>query len=136
MRETRWICSRQRISLLVGDPISIFGSLGIVRASFNILVASVDIQQYRFLGARKLNNGGFDAGGVVAPMIALDPHHPKRFLAESRLEKMLSDEHIENAEDLKVTWGKGIAWWNFPTRDVNPVYRSSWARTVRLPHSR
>ncbi|KJA23814.1 hypothetical protein HYPSUDRAFT_39295 [Hypholoma sublateritium FD-334 SS-4] len=94
-------------------PISIFGSLGIVRAAFNILIASLNIQQYRFLGAKKLNDGGFNASGVVAPMIALDPHHPKRFLAESRLETMLTDEHIENVEDLTVSWGKGIAWWNF-----------------------
>ncbi|KJA24975.1 hypothetical protein HYPSUDRAFT_135537, partial [Hypholoma sublateritium FD-334 SS-4] len=77
-------------------PISIFGSLGIARASFNILIASINIQQYRFLGATKLNDGGFDARGVVVPMISLDPHRPKRFLVESRLETMLIDEHIEN----------------------------------------
>ncbi len=93
-------------------PISIFGSLGTVRAAFNILVASVNIQQYLFLGAKKLHNGGFNASGVVAPMITLDPHHAKRFLAESRLEKMLNEEHIENVEDLTVSWGEGIVRWN------------------------
>lgn len=93
-------------------PISIFGSLGIVRASFNILVANFNIQRYRFLGAKKLDDGGFNPTGVVAPMIALDPKHSKRFLAESRLEAMLADEHIENVEDLTVSWGKGISWWN------------------------
>ncbi len=46
------------------------------------------------------------------PMITLDPHHAKRFLAESRLEKMLNEEHIENVEDLTVSWGEGIVRWN------------------------
>ncbi|KJA26792.1 hypothetical protein HYPSUDRAFT_1030939 [Hypholoma sublateritium FD-334 SS-4] len=94
-------------------PISIFGSLGIVRAAFNILIASLSIPQFQFLGAKKLNDGGFTPNGVVAPMIALDPAHPQRFLAESRLEAMLADEHIENVEDLTVSSGKGITWWNF-----------------------
>ncbi|KJA23828.1 hypothetical protein HYPSUDRAFT_39336 [Hypholoma sublateritium FD-334 SS-4] len=95
-------------------PISIFGSLGIVRAAFNILIASFNIQRYRFLGAKKLNDGGFYPAGVVAPMIALDPRHPKRFLAESRLEAMLDDEHIENVEDLTVSLGhgQGVLRWN------------------------
>ncbi|KAF5321009.1 hypothetical protein D9619_000537 [Psilocybe cf. subviscida] len=94
-------------------PISIFGSLGIVRAAFNILIASLNIQRYRFLGATKLSDGGFTPNGIVAPMIALDPKHPKRFLVETRLEAMLTEEHIENVEDLTVSWGKGILWWNF-----------------------
>lgn len=93
-------------------PISIFGSLGIVRAAFNILVASLSIPQYRLLGAKKLSDGGFTPNGIVAPVIAMDPAHPQRFLAESRLESMLADEHIENVEDLTVSSGTGIAWWN------------------------
>ncbi len=94
-------------------PISIFGSLGIVRAAFNILIASLRIPQFQFLGATKLHDGGFAPNGTVAPMITLDPAHPRRFLAESRLEAMLADEHIENVEDLTITSGEGITWWNF-----------------------
>ncbi len=94
-------------------PISIFGSLGIVRAAFNILIASLRIPQFRALGATKLHDGGFTPNGIVAPMIALDPAHPQRFLAETRLEAMLAGEHIENVEDLTVSSGKGITWWNF-----------------------
>ncbi|KAF9004017.1 hypothetical protein BDQ17DRAFT_1206761, partial [Cyathus striatus] len=79
-------------------PISVFGSLGIVKSGFNVLVASISLQSLRFLGAEKLADGGFKPKGDVAPMIALDPKNPHRFLAESRLEKLLEDEHIENAE--------------------------------------
>ncbi|KAF5322130.1 hypothetical protein D9619_000523 [Psilocybe cf. subviscida] len=94
-------------------PISIFGSLGTVRAAFNILLASLNIQRYDFLGATKLSDAGFTPTGVVAPLISLDPKHPKRFLVETRLEAMLKEEHIDNVEDLTVSWGKGIFWWNF-----------------------
>jgi len=93
-------------------PISIFGSLGIVRSAFNILVASLSIRDLRFLGATKLKDGGFDPKGDVAPMIAVDPRHPQRFLAESRLEEMLAEEHIENVENLEVSWDAEIFWWN------------------------
>ncbi|KAF5322135.1 hypothetical protein D9619_000526 [Psilocybe cf. subviscida] len=94
-------------------PISIFGSLGIVRAAFNILIASINIPRFRFWGAAKLSDGGFTPAGVVAPMIALDPKYPRQFLAETRLEAMLAEQHIENVEDLTVSWGKGILGWNF-----------------------
>ncbi|KAF5321580.1 hypothetical protein D9619_000363 [Psilocybe cf. subviscida] len=94
-------------------PMTIFGSLGIVRASFNILVASLSIRRYQFLGARVLSDSGFSPSGTVAPMIALDPGHPKRFVAETRLEAMLADEHIDNVADLTVSLGKDVVRWNF-----------------------
>jgi len=94
-------------------PISIFGSLGIVQAGFNILVASTSIHKFNFLGAKELKNGGFNPKGDVAPMIAFDRKHPRRFLAESQLETMLAAEHIQKAENLTVSWKPGIFWWNF-----------------------
>ncbi|KAF9478856.1 hypothetical protein BDN70DRAFT_807988, partial [Pholiota conissans] len=77
-------------------PISIFGSLGIVKAGFNVFVAAIIVRSWKFLGAQRLADGGFRPKGQVAKLIALDPHNPKRFLAESNLEKILKDEHIEN----------------------------------------
>lgn len=115
-------------------PISIFGSLGIVRAAFNILIASLSIQHYRFLGAKKLNDGGFGPSGEVAPMIALDPRHPKRFLAESRLEAMLDDEHIENVEDLTVSLGQGVFWWNITLVSFSSVIATAGLLPYNDPH--
>ncbi|KAH9487358.1 hypothetical protein JR316_0001432 [Psilocybe cubensis] len=94
------------------SPISIFGSLGIAKAGFNVVLASFNIQRLEFLGAKKLDDGGFTPKGAVAPMIGLDPLHQNRFLAESRLEVMLRDENIENVEDLTVSWDKGNPLWN------------------------
>jgi len=94
------------------SPLSIFGSLGIVRAGFNILVASITIRKFKFLGAKELNNGGFNLKGEVAPMIGFDRKHPGRFLAESQLETMLAEEHIPNSESLTVSWQAGLFWWN------------------------
>ncbi|KAF5321584.1 hypothetical protein D9619_000360 [Psilocybe cf. subviscida] len=94
-------------------PISVFGSLGIVRASFNILVASFNVQRFQFLGAMALSDGGFIPSGTVAPIIAIDRGHPKRFVAETRLEAMLADEHIDNVADLTVSLGKDVVRWNF-----------------------
>ncbi|KAF8972285.1 hypothetical protein BDZ97DRAFT_1650151, partial [Flammula alnicola] len=77
-------------------PVSIFGSLGIVRAGFNIFLAGIAIPSWGILGAERLADGGFRPKGDVAPLIAMDPQIPRRFLAESRLEKLLEAEHIEN----------------------------------------
>ncbi|KAF9000873.1 hypothetical protein BDQ17DRAFT_1222952, partial [Cyathus striatus] len=77
-------------------PISIFGSLGIVKTGFNILIASIVVPTLGFLGAKRLADGGFQPTGDVAPMVAMDRKCPDRFLAESQLEKLLEEEHIEN----------------------------------------
>ncbi|KAF5320943.1 hypothetical protein D9619_000530 [Psilocybe cf. subviscida] len=94
-------------------PISIFGSLGIVRAAFDILIASLNIQRYRFVGSQKLSDGGFTLTGVVPHMIALDPKHPERFLAETRLQAMLLEESFDNVQDLTLPWNKEMLRWNF-----------------------
>lgn len=94
-------------------PISVFGSLGIVKAGFNVLLASIVIPSIRFMGARNLADGGFKPKGQVTPLIAFDPDHQNRYLAESQLEKMLQDEHIGSAEDLTVEANAQTIHWNF-----------------------
>ncbi|KAF9000865.1 hypothetical protein BDQ17DRAFT_1211986, partial [Cyathus striatus] len=79
-------------------PVSIFGSLGVVKTGINVLVSSIVIPKWHFLGAERLANGGFRPIGDVAPMIAMDPQFSERFLAESQLEKLLEDEHIDNVD--------------------------------------
>lgn len=93
-------------------PISIFGSLGIIKAGFNILAAGIVIPSRQFLGAQQLADGGFRPTGEVARLIAFDPKNPRRFLAESNLEHILEQEHIENVEDLKIEWPDGSLHWN------------------------
>ena len=89
-------------------PISIFGSLGLAKAGFNVFTVSIPWKGY--ILAQCLADGGFVTKGAVAPLIALDPKHPRRFLAESRLLELVEDEHIEDVEKLSVEWGKQTTW--------------------------
>ncbi|KAF9004047.1 hypothetical protein BDQ17DRAFT_1241754, partial [Cyathus striatus] len=76
-------------------PVSLFGSLGIVKAGFNTLLASIAIPKYHILGAKMLDYMGFHPKGGVSESIAIDENHRGRFLVESQLEKLLEDEHID-----------------------------------------
>lgn len=109
-------------------PLSIFGSLGVVKAGIVVLIASISVpipslsftpfpntslkrSQRRWLGARLLTNAGFKPVGTVAPLISMDPEKAKsgdrRFNAERRFEEILEHKHIENPENLSVTWTAG-----------------------------
>src|SRR6266568_3587906 len=87
-------------------PLSIFGSLGIVKIGISVLISipkisisyrklSVGFSQDRWLGARTLDNAGFKPVGTVAPLIAMDGI---RYTAETRLMQILEEKHIDNTE--------------------------------------
>lgn len=91
-------------------PISIFGSLGIVRASFKILLANINVQGFQFLGAKALNDAGFSLTGTTARLIGLDS---KVFPVEPTLEPMLAEEGVDNiVENLTVSFGEDFVKWN------------------------
>jgi hypothetical protein len=106
-------------------PLSIFGSLGIVKIGISVLVSSISIPKpsfsfkltpypklsvtfhsRRWLGARILDNAGFKPVGTVAPLIAMDG---TRYSAETRLMEILKEKHIEDPECLSVEW-KSAEW--------------------------
>ena len=108
-------------------PLSIFGSLGIVKLGTSVLISSISISiprpsfSFRFtpypklsvtfcgrrwLAARTLDNAGFKPIGTVAPLIAMDG---TRFTAETRLLEILKEKHIEDPEHLSVEW-KSTEW--------------------------
>jgi len=101
-------------------PLSLFGSLGIVKIGISILISSISIptisfsyhkfsinrSQDRWLGARTLNNAGFEPVGTVAPLIAMDG---TRYMAETRLLQILEEKHIDNPENLSIEW-KSREW--------------------------
>ena len=104
-------------------PLSLFGSLGIVRAGISVLVASLSIPKLSlsftplpklsftsrrlWCGARVLNNAGFTLVGRVAPLIGMDE---KRYKAESRLIEILEEKHIDTPEKLSINWWS--SGWN------------------------
>ncbi|KAJ7585705.1 hypothetical protein C8J56DRAFT_760466, partial [Mycena floridula] len=74
-------------------PASLFGSVGIAKMGFAVLIACIPVK--RFMFAKALSDAGFRPKGKAAPLIALDPAHEERYLAESLLDAMLLEEHIE-----------------------------------------
>ncbi|KDR65858.1 hypothetical protein GALMADRAFT_30127, partial [Galerina marginata CBS 339.88] len=97
-------------------PLSLFGSLGIVKVGMSVLISTISIpkisfsyrkpfsiklSQDRWLGARTLENAGFQPAGSVAGLIAMDG---KRYKAETRLIENLEEKHIDNPEELSIDW--------------------------------
>src|SRR6266446_5103253 len=92
-------------------PLSLFGSLGIVKIGISILISSISIPKFtisfrnfsinfsqdRWLGARTLDNAGFKPVGTVAPLIAMDG---TRYMAETRVMEILEEKHRQSKESL------------------------------------
>jgi hypothetical protein len=108
-----------RICYAAATPLSLFGSLGIVKAGIFILISSISIpeldiscrkrsifSQDRWLGAKSLDNAGFKPLGTVAPLIAMDG---TRYMAETRLIRILEEKYIDNPENLSIEW-KSRGW--------------------------
>ncbi|KAF9036106.1 hypothetical protein BDZ89DRAFT_946678, partial [Hymenopellis radicata] len=82
-------------------PLSIFGSLGVVKAGIKVLLASLNFRHFKFVGAKWLEDAGFAPDGTAAEknnvvsLIALDG---SRFVAEARLDAMLQQVHIDDVE--------------------------------------
>ncbi|RDB17131.1 hypothetical protein Hypma_001888 [Hypsizygus marmoreus] len=95
---------------VAATPMSIFGSLGMARAGFKGLLASIAVQNWRFVGAEKLRDIGFTPSGKNLSLIMIDPDNGCH-LAETRLDSLLKDLHIENVERLSVSVSCDA--WNF-----------------------
>lgn len=91
-------------------PISVFGSLGMARAGFKALVASISIPRWRFVGAEKLQDAGFAPSGKNLSLIMIDPDGAGCHLAETRLDSLLNELHIEDVEKLRIETTCGA--WN------------------------
>ena len=106
-------------------PLSIFGSLGIVKLGISVLISNISIPKLsvsfafsphpklsmsfhgcRWLGARILDNAGFKPVGNVSSLIAMDGN---RYKAETRLMEILKEKHMEDPERLSVEW-KSTEW--------------------------
>ncbi|EEB92021.1 hypothetical protein MPER_09527, partial [Moniliophthora perniciosa FA553] len=73
-------------------PLSIFGSLGIVKAAFAALLATIT---YPFYGGRWLADAGFATPGSVSSMVTISKD-TGRYGAEVALEKLLKDLPIDD----------------------------------------
>ena len=94
-------------------PLSIFGSLGAVRAGFKALVGSLCIPGWNINGGRFLANMGFEPQGLNLSLIMMDPDDDKkdRYILESRLKFLLELNHISKCQDVEVEYH--CTGWNF-----------------------
>lgn len=91
-------------------PLSIFGSLGIVRAGFKALAASVVVRGKNFMGAEKLENAGFGPAGKALSQIMW---RGERHIAETQLIARLEELHITNVKNLAVEADNSVTSWNW-----------------------
>src|ERR1700743_303076 len=91
-------------------PMSIFGSLGMARAGFKTLLASINIPRFGFIGAERLSHSGFKPSGDNVSLIMFDPNNDEHTLLETRVDSMLKDLHIDDAS--RVTASTKCTRWN------------------------
>ncbi|KAJ7581948.1 hypothetical protein C8J56DRAFT_742804, partial [Mycena floridula] len=76
-------------------PLSIFGSLAIVKAAFSTLLAAIPPP---FNGAMWLNNTGFGNTGSVASLLQMNHDGQAEYVAEATLIKILDDQNIDDPQ--------------------------------------
>lgn len=87
------------------SPMSLFGSLGLVRAGFKTLLASINfsIRGKTFNGATSLSNMGFHPQGENLSLIMADPEKKGRYVVESRLDTLLEELHLDETRIVNVS---------------------------------
>ncbi|ESK91566.1 hypothetical protein Moror_2561 [Moniliophthora roreri MCA 2997] len=99
--------------------LSLFGSLGIVKATFATLLATIT---YPFYGGRWLDDAGFSTLGSVLSMVMIDKE-TGWYGAEVKLQKLLQEQHIDDPSLVK-----GFDWseWN-PVVEGEQAHKDSWS---------
>ncbi|KAJ2927422.1 hypothetical protein H1R20_g9675, partial [Candolleomyces eurysporus] len=102
-------CALERGQLYAAaTPMSIFGSLGIVKAGFVVLWASVDFKWFH--GPTLLRNAGFTPSGIGALLACRDERNRKLYNAEDKLQRILSKKHIRSVKVDSLS--RDILLWN------------------------
>ncbi|KAL0063038.1 hypothetical protein AAF712_010062 [Marasmius tenuissimus] len=89
-------------------PLSVFGSLGVVKTSFATFLATTTKP---FYGGSWLHDAGFATTGSVASMVTLAPG-TKRYGAEIQLERLMKEQHIDNPEMIS-----SVEWFGWKKAD-------------------
>ena len=86
-------------------PLSIFGSLGIVKTAFSTLLATTTRP---FYGAGWLSDAGFATTGSVSSMVTL-VKDTQQYGAEVRLQQLFKEQHIDDPNLVaEIEW---FGWW-------------------------
>jgi hypothetical protein len=91
---------------IAATPMSLFDSLGLARAGLEMFIASSNFSFFNFniRGALMLSNMGFRPMGANLSLIMLDGNNKdKHYLAETRLDELLEDLHVDKTKITGVT---------------------------------
>ena len=90
---------------VAATPMSLFGSLGLARAGLKTFIASLNFSIFNLNihGALMLSNMGFRPLGTNLSLIMLDDNNKdKHHLAETRLDELLEDLHVDRTKIAEV----------------------------------
>lgn len=94
---------------VAATPLSIFGSLGILKAGFITLILSIDIPRFR--GPRLIHNAGFAPDGLLNHLMYVNDTDDSISVAEQKVRTILEGRRpIEVVPNL---YSKAWMWWNF-----------------------
>ncbi|KAK1227988.1 hypothetical protein PQX77_008990 [Marasmius sp. AFHP31] len=110
-------------------PLSIFGSLGIVKTAFATLLGTTTKP---FYGGWWLSDAGFGTTGSVSSMVTL-VKDTKQYGAEVRLQRLLKEQHIDDLELVKGI--ERFGWWRKNVLDVTDK-NSTDGSSVKLVRTR
>ncbi|KAF9259921.1 hypothetical protein L218DRAFT_826764, partial [Marasmius fiardii PR-910] len=74
-------------------PLSIFGSLGVVKMAFATLLATTTYSKFR--GVRWLDDAGFSFKAAIFSLVTIE-EETKEYGAEVRLRKLLEEQYIND----------------------------------------
>ncbi|KAK7014814.1 hypothetical protein VNI00_019237 [Paramarasmius palmivorus] len=105
-------------------PVSIFGSLGLVKAAFAVWLASIT---YPFFGGRWLDDAGFSTPGSVSSMVTISKG-TGRYGVEDAVERLLKEQNISDVQlvkEFRISDGRGA-------RTGGESNTRSWTEIVSL----
>ncbi|KAJ7679260.1 hypothetical protein DFH06DRAFT_1078727 [Mycena polygramma] len=91
---------------VAATPLSIFGSLGIVKAGFSVLWASVDVPFFR--GPKLMRNAGFEASGMIKQITYASDEDDSVYIAEAKLRTILDQCTVKRSR-LYLSW-RWLRW--------------------------
>ncbi|KAK1217659.1 hypothetical protein PQX77_019685 [Marasmius sp. AFHP31] len=112
-------------------PLSIFGSLGIVKTAFATLLATTTGP---FYGGRWLSDAGFSTTGSVSSMVTL-VKGTKQYGAEAQLQQLLKEQHIDDPELVKEIDWFGWRWRRKNTTDGSNDSIAGGTGSAKFPSS-
>ncbi|KAJ6467348.1 hypothetical protein C8R45DRAFT_787544, partial [Mycena sanguinolenta] len=77
---------------VAATPLSIFGSLGIIKAGLVTLIISIDVPRFR--GPRLLDNAGFSPPGLLKQLTYIRDDDDSIYVAEQNVRTMLRQHRV------------------------------------------